>query len=65
MASSGKLVLMADADGATKFSDLDKLKSELNKIEKDGKGIAIGSRAHMVSSDSVVKVHFESRSCNF
>ena len=57
MASSGELILFADADGATRFSDLDILINRLKEIEtEDGLGMAIGSRAHMVKSDSVVKV---------
>lgn len=57
MASRGELILFADADGATRFSDLDILINRLKEIEsEDGLGMAIGSRAHMVKSDSVVKV---------
>jgi dolichyl-phosphate beta-glucosyltransferase len=53
----GKYVLFADADGASKFSDLAKLMKSLEKVT-DGsfRGVAIGSRAHMVGSDAVVKV---------
>jgi len=48
MIGRGKYMLMVDADGATKFSDLDRVERELRKIEtKDGHGIAIGSRAHL------------------
>jgi len=48
MIARGKYLLMVDADGATKFSDLERVEKELRKIEtKDGHGIAIGSRAHL------------------
>lgn len=53
--SSGERILFVDADGATRFSDFDKLDEELTRITKDGKAIAVGSRAHMVKSDAVVK----------
>jgi len=43
----GKYILMVDADGATKFSELDVLLSEMQKLEKNGFGIVIGSRAHL------------------
>lgn len=32
MISRGKLILMADADGATKFSDIDKVEAALNDL---------------------------------
>ncbi|KAG0234499.1 dolichyl-phosphate beta-glucosyltransferase [Actinomortierella wolfii] len=54
----GEYLLMVDADGATKFSDLDKLELEIQRIEKDGLGIAVGSRAHLVKTDAVVKRSF-------
>lgn len=52
----GEYILMVDADGATRFSDLEKLEVQLKKAEKDGLGIAVGSRAHLVQTDAVVKV---------
>lgn len=55
----GKYVLFADADGASKFEDLGKLVREIKKIEdKDGRAIAVGSRAHLVGSEEVVKRSF-------
>ncbi|KAF9977476.1 dolichyl-phosphate beta-glucosyltransferase [Actinomortierella ambigua] len=54
----GEYLLMVDADGATKFSDLDKLEQEMKRAEKSGLGIAIGSRAHLVKTDAVVKRSF-------
>ncbi|KAJ6257496.1 LOW QUALITY PROTEIN: hypothetical protein Dda_7281 [Drechslerella dactyloides] len=65
----GKYAVFADADGATKFSDLGTLLSRLQAIEhtlpsptttttsttKERHGIAVGSRAHMVHSSAVVE----------
>jgi dolichyl-phosphate beta-glucosyltransferase len=53
----GQYVVFADADGASRFSDLGKLVEGCKSIEdKEGRGIAIGSRAHLVGSEAVVKV---------
>lgn len=52
----GHHVIFADADGASKFDDLEKLEKELKRIERDGLGVAVGSRAHMVHSAAVVQV---------
>ncbi|KAL9004269.1 MAG: hypothetical protein Q9188_002904 [Gyalolechia gomerana] len=55
----GKYVLFADADGASKFEDLGKLVREIKKVEdKDGRGVAVGSRAHLMGSEEVVKRSF-------
>ncbi|OAP56814.1 hypothetical protein AYL99_08926 [Fonsecaea erecta] len=52
----GQYVVFADADGASKFSDLDKLVRACQEIEDaEGRGIAVGSRAHLVDSEVVVK----------
>ncbi|KAN0060720.1 dolichyl-phosphate beta-glucosyltransferase [Thecaphora frezii] len=52
----GSLILFADADGATRFSDLARLCNELARIiTPTGHGIVVGSRAHMVKSEAVVK----------
>jgi dolichyl-phosphate beta-glucosyltransferase len=52
-AASGDLVLMADGDNATKFSDVERLAA---RMEHGGKGktvqVAVGSRAHL-EKDSV------------
>jgi dolichyl-phosphate beta-glucosyltransferase len=55
----GALLLMVDADGATQFSDLDRLTSQLRTTTSSGSplGVAIGSRHHM-QADAVAK-----RSC--
>ncbi len=48
MSSRGQLLLFSDADGATKFSDFDKLETFMNQNEDlDRHKIAIGSRAHL------------------
>lgn len=53
----GQYVVFADADGASKFSDLGKLVTACeNAQDKQGRAVGVGSRAHMVGTDSVVKV---------
>jgi dolichyl-phosphate beta-glucosyltransferase len=53
----GQYVVFADADGASRFEDLGKLVEGCKAIEdKFGRGVAIGSRAHLVDSEAVVKV---------
>ncbi|KAI4086268.1 MAG: hypothetical protein LQ344_007686 [Seirophora lacunosa] len=55
----GKYAVFADADGASRFEDLGKLVREVKKIEdQDGRGVAVGSRAHLVGSEEVVKRSF-------
>ncbi|KAI1316436.1 dolichyl-phosphate beta-glucosyltransferase [Mortierella claussenii] len=54
----GEYILMVDADGATRFSDLDQLETRLKQSERDGLGVAVGSRAHLVQTDAVVKRSF-------
>jgi dolichyl-phosphate beta-glucosyltransferase len=49
------LILFVDADGASKFSDFGKLEKALQGKEL---AVAIGSRAHMVKTEAVVKVSF-------
>jgi dolichyl-phosphate beta-glucosyltransferase len=51
----GERILIVDADGATRFSDLDRLEERMNQIERDGHGVVVGSRAHM-QGDAVAKV---------
>ncbi|KAJ1307105.1 hypothetical protein OPQ81_001223 [Rhizoctonia solani] len=50
----GQRMLMVDADGASKFSDLDKLWAAID----DGADVVCGSRAHLVGTDAVVKRSF-------
>uniref|UniRef100_A0A3Q3WMX0 Dolichyl-phosphate beta-glucosyltransferase n=1 Tax=Mola mola TaxID=94237 RepID=A0A3Q3WMX0_MOLML len=49
MISRGRLILMADADGATKFSDIEKVEAGLHKVhpKPDNMAISCGSRAHL------------------
>ncbi|KAG9233681.1 glycosyltransferase family 2 protein [Amylocarpus encephaloides] len=52
----GQYAVFADADGASKFEDLRELVKGCQEVE-DGssRGIAVGSRAHMVGTEAVVK----------
>ena len=53
----GQYAIFADADGASKFKDLGKLVRASEKIEDaEGRGVVVGSRAHLVGSEAVVKV---------
>ncbi len=53
----GRRVLMVDADGASRFEDLDLLWAAMDKlVEKEKPAIAVGSRAHLVKTEAVVKV---------
>lgn len=53
----GEYVLFADADGASRFADVGKLIEGCEEvIDGSCRGLAIGSRAHLVGSDAVVKV---------
>ncbi len=55
MRARGRLVLFADADGATKFKDLEKLEDRLEAVEdQEGMAIICGSRAHL-EKDSIGK----------
>ncbi|CUS23144.1 LAQU0S08e03092g1_1 [Lachancea quebecensis] len=55
----GKYGLFADADGASRFSDVTKLLDSIKIHEEKGRAaMAIGSRAHMVNTDAVVKRSF-------
>ncbi|CAG8557561.1 11486_t:CDS:2 [Acaulospora colombiana] len=57
MHARGERILFVDADNATRFSDLEVLWSKMNEMEKEGEPvIAIGSRAHLVNSEAVVKL---------
>ncbi|EME85150.1 glycosyltransferase family 2 protein [Pseudocercospora fijiensis CIRAD86] len=52
----GTYVVFADADGASRFPDLGKLVKQCEKIkDKMGRAVGVGSRAHMVGMDAVVK----------
>eukprot|EP00658_Telonema_sp_P-2_P084026 TRINITY_DN9226_c0_g2_i1.p1 TRINITY_DN9226_c0_g2~~TRINITY_DN9226_c0_g2_i1.p1 ORF type:complete len:304 (-),score=47.66 TRINITY_DN9226_c0_g2_i1:11-922(-) len=47
LAARGRYIYMADADSAAKMSQLYKLEECLKSLEKNGHGIAIGSRGHL------------------
>ncbi|KAK8051417.1 dolichyl-phosphate beta-glucosyltransferase [Apiospora rasikravindrae] len=50
----GEFALFADADGASKFSDLGKLIEGCEDVTDAGhRGVAIGSRGHLVGSEAV------------
>ena len=51
----GEMILMVDADGATQFSDLERLMTQIRVL--NGYGVAIGSRHHM-QADAVAKRSF-------
>ena len=52
----GRYAIFADADGASRFSDLGKLVEASKRIEDaQGRAVAVGSRAHLVGSEAVVK----------
>ncbi|KAI1766189.1 glycosyltransferase family 2 protein [Hypoxylon sp. FL1150] len=52
----GEYALFADADGASKFSDLGKLVEGCEEVvDGSRRGVAIGSRGHLVGSAAVVK----------
>lgn len=54
----GKYAVFADADGASKFEDVEHLVRMCQECEDpDGRAVAIGSRAHLVGSEAVVKVY--------
>ena len=56
----GAYTIFADADGATKFSDLTTLLNSLNALQTPTSpaAIAVGSRAHMVHTAAVVQRSF-------
>ncbi|KAI9825123.1 MAG: dolichyl-phosphate beta-glucosyltransferase [Thelocarpon impressellum] len=55
----GEYVCFADADGASRFTDLGALvKACREAADTDGKAVAVGSRAHLVGSEAVVKRSF-------
>ena len=58
LVARGQFLLFADADGATKFSEISKLQSALSKIQNEEEfGIVCGSRAHL-ESDSIASRSF-------
>ncbi|KAI0013147.1 glycosyltransferase family 2 protein, partial [Xylariaceae sp. FL0662B] len=52
----GEYALFADADGASRFSDVAKLIEGCEEVvDGSRRGVAIGSRGHLVGSEAVVK----------
>uniref|UniRef100_A0A9L0JDT6 Dolichyl-phosphate beta-glucosyltransferase n=1 Tax=Equus asinus TaxID=9793 RepID=A0A9L0JDT6_EQUAS len=58
--SRGEKILMADADGATKFPDVEKLEKGLNDLQPwpDQMAIACGSRAHLEKESIAQRSYF-------
>ncbi|KAM0716543.1 hypothetical protein Q7P37_007988 [Cladosporium fusiforme] len=55
----GTYVVFADADGASRFSDLGALVQACEKTkDAQGRAVGVGSRAHMVGTEAVVKRSF-------
>jgi len=55
----GERLLMVDADGASRFMDLELLWNAMDEIAPDnGAGVVVGSRAHLVKTEAVVKRSF-------
>ena len=55
----GERLLMADADGASRIEDLEELWKKMDEIAPNNDpGVVVGSRAHLVKSEAVVKVCF-------
>ncbi|KAJ3160956.1 dolichyl-phosphate beta-glucosyltransferase, partial [Geranomyces michiganensis] len=58
LVARGERLLFADADGATKFADVELLERSIEETAIGGSAVAVGSRAHMVSTEAVVKRSF-------
>jgi dolichyl-phosphate beta-glucosyltransferase len=58
MHGRGRRLIFADADGASRFEDLELLWTAMDEHmpKADSAAIAIGSRAHLVKTEAVVKV---------
>lgn len=55
MRARGQYLLMVDADGATKAACLSQMLDSIVAVQKNGLGIAVGSRAHLHEDDSTAK----------
>ncbi|CAD6498807.1 BgTH12-04466 [Blumeria graminis f. sp. triticale] len=52
----GAYALFADADGASRFTDVHKLVEGCKEVvDASGRAVSVGSRAHLVESEAVVK----------
>ncbi|XP_054859048.1 dolichyl-phosphate beta-glucosyltransferase [Eublepharis macularius] len=60
LSSRGKKILMADADGATKFEDVEKVEKGLESLQPwpDQMAIACGSRAHLEKESIAQRSYF-------
>jgi dolichyl-phosphate beta-glucosyltransferase len=59
----GEYAIFVDADGASRFSDVGNLIEGCEDVvDGSNRGVAIGSRGHLVGSEAVVKVSFLSLS---
>lgn len=62
MSARGSQLLFADADGATKFADLEKLEAEMRILtppaEWENPAVVIGSRAHLQEEAIATRSHF-------
>jgi dolichyl-phosphate beta-glucosyltransferase len=57
--AGGERLLMADADGASRIEDLEGLWKSMDTIApNNAPGVVVGSRAHLVKSEAVVKRSF-------
>jgi dolichyl-phosphate beta-glucosyltransferase len=57
----GNRLLMVDADGASRFEDLELLWKKMDELgPKDEPTVVVGSRAHLVKTEAVVKVRLVS-----
>ncbi|GLB41629.1 putative glycosyl transferase family 2 [Lyophyllum shimeji] len=57
--ASGERLLMADADGASRIEDLEALWKTMDGLApNNGDAVVVGSRAHLVKSEAVVKRSF-------
>jgi dolichyl-phosphate beta-glucosyltransferase len=59
LSGRGNRLLMVDADGASRFEDLELLWKAMDELAPgNGAAMAIGSRAHLVKTEAVVKVQY-------
>jgi dolichyl-phosphate beta-glucosyltransferase len=56
----GNRLLMVDADGASRFEDLELLWKSMDELgPNDEPTVVVGSRAHLVKTEAVVKVRLQ------
>ncbi|XP_059820047.1 dolichyl-phosphate beta-glucosyltransferase [Hypanus sabinus] len=60
LSSRGRFILMADADGATKFADIEKVEAGLKALQPgpDNMAISCGSRAHLEKETVAKRSYF-------